>query len=559
MDEQFGRYALLSKLGEGAMGVVYRAQRDDSQQFALKVISKAAIDSARHPEKLRKRFFREARLAAKCQHENIVRLYDYGEHGEMLYMVSELVLGGDLHELYKENAPLSELECLKLTIEILKGLSALDELRLIHRDLKPANILLGRDRVCKIADLGLARSTQNDHTLLTRPGQRLGTPLYMAPEMIDGAPIIDIRADLYALGAILFQGLTGSPPFQAKSIPVLFRAHLESPVPELDSHISAPTRSLVERLLAKNPAERPGNPAIALELCNSALSALDTEAFQENAIPTLRCPPVPQDTPRIESGQNVSVEDSLTGLHTMNTVPENSLGLQLEGNPKTAPEVVTLVLTGQDFKKTVFVYSKAKVRLGRSRSEEADNLCLRLIPAAENNDLNRKISGTHLLIQFEDKSAYLIDDQSSLGTTLNGQSMNAGQRVKIIDQCRANLAGVLEIEFSTQHHLTSQSVRGLKCNTRQVNPSILIERINNTREHRYLVVPDQAEFSFNDTGELHLKSPGEFLILCRESGLFIAPRLAHAFGPVRPLTPGIDVAIGSMRLRVVAFKSADQK
>ncbi|MCX7606593.1 MAG: serine/threonine protein kinase [Bacteroidia bacterium] len=202
------KYEILRTLGEGGMGVVYLAlQKRIDRKVAIKAI---APYLARDPA-VRQRFAAEAAVLARLNHPNIVTLYDYIEEENALYLIMEYVEGQSLSDLLKAGPlPLELIE--KYFLQVLEAFRYAHEQGIIHRDIKPANIMVASGGRIKILDFGVARLLQTDHSL-TRTGMRLGTLLYMSPEQVKGEREVDARSDIYSLGVVLYEMLTGKPPY----------------------------------------------------------------------------------------------------------------------------------------------------------------------------------------------------------------------------------------------------------------------------------------------------------------------------------------------------------
>jgi serine/threonine protein kinase len=212
---RFGQYDVLSKVGEGGAGAVYKARhRDTGDVVALKVLPP---HMAANPVVLR-RFAKEFRATRLLDHPNIVRALDFGAAGTP-YLVMEFVEGISLGERLQNEGPLPEAEAVRLIAQVAEGLAQAHRQGLIHRDVKPDNILVTPDGQAKLIDLGLVKDDDTD-TNLTRTGRGLGTPHFMAPEQFRGAKNVDQRGDIYSLGATLYQLVTGRLPFDAVGGPV---------------------------------------------------------------------------------------------------------------------------------------------------------------------------------------------------------------------------------------------------------------------------------------------------------------------------------------------------
>ena len=282
---RIGRYTIERKLGEGGMGVVYAARDDRLERtVALKTLSAAADD-----EIARERLWREAKAAASVNHPNICQIYEVGEDAGRLFIAMELLEGRALAENLLDG-PLSAPETITIGLGILTALAALHARGIVHRDLKPSNVFLTAHGV-KLLDFGLARAAADDAVTvaagLTRSGIVLGTPRYMAPEQITGAPI-DLRCDLFAAGATLFEMLAGRPAFAGRTTFEVLHATLHEQPPALSgSPMVAAVDRVIRRALSKRPADRqPSAEAMAEEL--RAIRTVETGSAQALAHPLTR-------------------------------------------------------------------------------------------------------------------------------------------------------------------------------------------------------------------------------------------------------------------------------
>jgi len=252
--KKIGRYKILGELGRGAMGVVYRASDPALDRIvALKTI--LLSDDVDNRKEYEKRFALEARAAGKLNHPNIVTTFDFGEEGDLAYLAMELLEGTDLRTRLKKGA-LPSAEAVEIAVQVADGLAFAHERGVVHRDIKPANIMLLERGDAKIMDFGIARMRSDDFK--TSTGMVLGTPRFMSPEQITGAAI-DQRSDLFSLGVVLYEMLTGQMLFAGADSPQI--AHnVTNLEPEPPSRRNPQVTSLLDfvvaRALKKDPAVR---------------------------------------------------------------------------------------------------------------------------------------------------------------------------------------------------------------------------------------------------------------------------------------------------------------
>jgi len=256
VSSQIPGYKILGKLGSGAMAVVYKAKQISlDRTVAIKVLPKKFVEKSDYVE----RFYKEGRLAAKMNHNNIVQAIDVGEVGGLYYFVMEFVEGKTLHDDLSKGKIFNEEEAIDLILQLVSALGHAHAMGLVHRDVKPKNIMINKDDIIKLADMGLARETSDVKAAKHEQGKAFGTPYYIAPEQIRGLVDIDGRADIYALGATLFHMVTGRVPFEASSPSEVMKKHLKEPLippDHINTALTAGISEVIEVMMAKNRDER---------------------------------------------------------------------------------------------------------------------------------------------------------------------------------------------------------------------------------------------------------------------------------------------------------------
>ena len=259
---RLGRYDLGEKLGEGAMGLVFKAR--DTVLDRIVALKTLPFEGA--TDEIQQRFRREAEAIGRMDHPNVVKVFDLGETDGRLFMAMELLDGDDLRRLIEVATEIPLTERLRIFAEACDGFSYANSRGVVHRDIKPANIMVTKLGITKILDFGLAR--MQTHETLTRKGVILGTPDYMSPEQATGKPA-DARSDVFSCGAVFFEFITGYKPFRGATLhAVLFNIVSEPTTPVLTLAPETPARvaALIHRMISKNPADRPSMDEVSAHL-----------------------------------------------------------------------------------------------------------------------------------------------------------------------------------------------------------------------------------------------------------------------------------------------------
>ncbi|MBN8524636.1 MAG: protein kinase, partial [Planctomycetes bacterium] len=413
----FGGWAPLARLGGGSMGAVWLAARGDGPLAVVKTAASAGTppllagedgsvwdgqspDDARAPEdELSRRFAREARITASMSHPRIIPCLDGGVAADCVrYLVLDWVAEGDLSAHLRRSGPLAPLAALAIADQLADALDHAHGRGVVHRDLKPANVFVREDGSVLLGDFGLARPTATGATRLTLAGVAVGTPTTMAPEQIEGRDAVDGRADLYALGCLICECLTGRPPFLGRSAEVMHK-HRTAAAPDLDALVPglpAGTADLVERLLAKNPDDRPADAAqVRLQLA-PLLRACGGEPGRAESLATGRGP-----------------------------------------DP--------LLLLGPDEDPAIVLWSARRIVLGKERGPGTD-LVLRDYPEHAHRDRLAKVSRRHAAIcLLPDGTATVEDLGSANGTCVDGERLPPRTIRPLADGCELVLAGVARL------------------------------------------------------------------------------------------------------------------
>ena len=253
---RLGGYEVISRVGEGGMGTVYRAKQTSlGRTVALKVLPSSLAKDKTYLE----RFYREARIAGGLSHPNVVAVYDVGEDAGRHYIAMEYITGKTVSQVLEEEGPFDEARAIDIITDVTRGLAHAHERQIIHRDIKPSNILLTKEGVAKLSDLGIAKHTGAEDVSLTRSGTAVGTPCYMAPEQAQQAKDADARCDIYSLGASLYHMVAGEVPFTGDTPYEVILKHVTEPLPSPKTHnpaVSDGICGLISKMMAKDPKDR---------------------------------------------------------------------------------------------------------------------------------------------------------------------------------------------------------------------------------------------------------------------------------------------------------------
>ncbi|RME79355.1 MAG: serine/threonine protein kinase, partial [Planctomycetota bacterium] len=339
----FPGYRILKKLGQGGMGSVYAAiQTNLDRKVAIKVFS---------PDQVRDRIYlerigREAKTLAKLNHPNVVSAIDFGCHNGVYYLVMEYVEGTSLDKELKKGVIFPEKEALSIVLQIAKALEHAHQFRLIHRDIKPANIMIDSKGVAKLCDLGLAKETGLDSKDSTQTSSTVGTPVYMSPEQVRGEKDIDIRTDIYSLGATLYHLVTGQKPYKGQGVGAIFAQILSNaaPNPKQDNpNLSYEVHRLIKKMMAKDRKKRIQTPEELIKAINEVQKGANYSTVSKIHLSKIQPHGMPQRNKLLITGIIV-LSSFLLGLLTVSflsksRVPPKKQGRTVKANPSS--------LTGQ--------------------------------------------------------------------------------------------------------------------------------------------------------------------------------------------------------------------
>ena len=329
--DKIGRYEIVSELGSGAMGLVYRAVDPNiGRAVALKTM-RLDVHGMEHEEMLR-RFKNEARAAGLMSHPNIVTIYDADEIDDLFFIAMEYLEGETLYSKMIEQRIITADLMVDITKQVCAGLDYAHGLNVIHRDIKPANIMMTRQGVAKIMDFGIAKAVGT----MTNTGQVLGTPNYMSPEQVKGLTL-DGRSDLFSFGVVLYEMATGERPFTGENVTtIIYKIIHENPIPasDLEATVHPGISAVISRCLAKNPHERYQNGAeLARDIENYRSIGSDADATAILPAQKLHKPPASAPNPSVALSAGVSRISA--GSHAAAAAPALSAAKKEPAKTKT--------------------------------------------------------------------------------------------------------------------------------------------------------------------------------------------------------------------------------
>ncbi len=254
--QQIPGFQVLKKIGQGAMAVVFKAKQLSLDRIvAIKVLPKRLSDNPEFVE----RFYKEGRAAARLNHPHIVQAFDVGESSGYHYFVMEFIDGQTVYELLGPDKPTDEKEAIRVILQTAQALGHAHRVGLVHRDVKPKNIMLTKEGIVKLADMGLAREVDDYAAATAEAGRAYGTPYYISPEQIRGEINIDFRADIYSLGATFYHMVAGRVPYDGTTPSSVMHKHLKEaliPPDHLNQKLSSGVGEIIEVMMAKNADDR---------------------------------------------------------------------------------------------------------------------------------------------------------------------------------------------------------------------------------------------------------------------------------------------------------------
>ncbi len=374
--QTLGRYQLERVLGKGAMGIVYEALDPKlHRKVAIKTILISQLDEETAKD-FSMRFVREAHAVARLNHPNIVQVYDFGEEGDIAYLVMEFIRGDELKSTLSTGGQFDRKECVRIMSELLDALDFAHEAGVIHRDIKPANVMLDSQGRTKLTDFGVARVTDSDrtHAERTQAGTVVGTPAYMSPEQLQGLPI-DRRTDVFSAGVILYQFLTGQKPFTGEGAWTVQKKIVQDDPPapsSINVALSPEFDRVVAKALAKDPNQR---FATAREFSQALRRAAEGKPALPEVEPTLV---VPRDAPASQTTHPEALRSGEMELEFWRSIKDSNDANDFELYVRQFPQGVYASLAAR---------KAAKLRSG----SPADDSGTRTMAGADRTRLQRSV------------------------------------------------------------------------------------------------------------------------------------------------------------------------
>ncbi len=339
MEQQIGHYRIVSELGRGGMGVVYKAHEESLNRYvAIKVLGSHLAEDDSYLQ----RFVREAQSAARLSHPNIVQIYAISEHAGQHYFVMEYVPGTSLQQLLKTKGAMDTVQAERIVLQAASGLQAAHEVGIIHRDIKPANLMIDERGLVKITDFGLALAL-GGATRLTATGMMMGTPGYLSPEQCRDEGI-DHRTDIYSLGVSFYEMLTGKMPFTASSPLALIRQIMEIEPPdvrELNPAIADTTRDILQRMMAKDRDQRFASCGELIARVQQDLAALGAGAVEPSTAFVAVTPPPRPSVVAADESAGINVQPTVVVDSGEKRTPASTSPVRPETVPSDQPVALT--------------------------------------------------------------------------------------------------------------------------------------------------------------------------------------------------------------------------
>src|SRR5881296_2707668 len=412
--QTLGRYQLERVLGKGAMGIVYEALDPKlHRKVAIKTILISQLDEETAKD-FSMRFVREAHAVARLNHPNIVQVYDFGEEGDIAYLVMEFIRGDELKSTLSTGRQFDRKECVRIMCELLDALDFAHEAGVVHRDIKPANVMLDGQGRTKLTDFGVARVTDADrtHAERTQAGTVVGTPAYMSPEQIQGQGI-DRRTDIFSAGVILYQFLTGQKPFTGEGAWTVAKKIIQDdpPIPSsINMALSPEFDRVVAKALAKHPDQR---FATAREFAH----ALKRAAEGKPAIPEVEPTVVVPREPRVPHA-----------THAPEALRSGEMELEFWRSIKDSDDPNDFELYVRQFPQGVYASLAARKAAKLRSGLPADDSGTRTMAGADRTRLQRSVPRA----EAEESARAAVDKTIKLADAPSAEPARAGKRRSLL-------------------------------------------------------------------------------------------------------------------------------